>query len=71
MGAYGAYLGCLSSDVYMAAVRTLPYHVAVAREYQSALDIRQQLAVTLLVLLLDPADLFEQQRYFLWLLYPS
>ena len=60
MGTHGADLGGLLAHMDMAAVAALPNHVAVAGEHQSALYIGQQLAIALLVLLLNLRHLFKQ-----------
>ena len=56
MIAHGADFGGLLADHDVAAVAALPDHVAVAGEDHTGLHIAQQLAVSLLVSLLDPAD---------------
>ena len=45
----------------MAAVGTLPDHIAVSGEHQAPLHVGQQLAVTLLMLLLDLGNFGEQE----------
>ena len=49
------------ADVDVAAVSADPDHVAVSREYDAFLDVREQLSVALLVLLLNQRDLLEQE----------
>ena len=43
----------------MSAVSTLPYHITLAREYYCILDVLQQLAIALLMVLLDSPHLFK------------
>ena len=50
-----------STSPYVAAVAALPDHVAVPGEHQAALHIGQQLAVALLVLLLDLGHFLKQE----------
>ena len=60
MCANGANLGCVLANVDVAAVAALPEHIAVAGEYDAALDVLEQLAVALLMLLLDRTNAVEQ-----------
>ena len=48
MCANGAYFRSLLANNNVAAVRALPDHVAITREDQTALNVSEQLAVTLL-----------------------
>ena len=48
------------ADVDVAAVSADPDHVAVSREDDALFNVREQLSVALLVLLLDRRDLLEQ-----------
>ncbi len=61
MGADGADLGRLLADVDVAAVRALPDAVAVAREDEPVLQVREQLAIPLLVLLFDGGDALKER----------
>ena len=61
MGADGAHNGSLLAHDDVAAVSALPDHVAVSGEYEAALDVGDELSVSLLVLLLDSADFFKEQ----------
>ena len=61
MGAHGADLGGLLAHVDVAAVAALPDHVPVPGEHQAALHIGQQLAVAVLVLLLDLGHFLKQE----------
>ena len=62
MGTDRALLWGLRADVEVPAVAAFPDLVAVAGEHQAALHVLQQLAVTLLVGLLDLAHLLKQGR---------
>src|SRR3712207_1198595 len=53
MCAYRAHLRCLLAHYHMATVAADPDSVAVAREYEGILDVLEQLAIALLVALLD------------------
>ena len=53
MLAHWAELRSLLADYNVAAVDALPHHVAVAREYQFALNVGQELAIAGFVLSLD------------------
>ena len=59
MVTYGAYFGCLLTDHDMAAVGTLPDHVAILREHPFLLDVIEQLTIAGLVLCLDFGDTFK------------
>ena len=59
MVAGGTNLRCLLADNDMPAVAALPDHITLAREYHSILDVLQQLAIALLVMLLDGTHEFE------------
>ena len=59
MVAGGTDLGSLLADDDMAAVAALPDHIAFAREYNSILDVLQQLAIAFLVMFLDGAYEFK------------
>ena len=61
MIAYGALDRCLLADNDVSAVRALPNCVAIAGEYEVALYVRKKLAVSLLVMLLDLADLLKEE----------
>jgi hypothetical protein len=54
-------LRSLLADNDMAAIAALPDHVLIARENDTLLDIAQELTVTLLMSLLDSADLLEKE----------
>ena len=56
-----AKLRSLLADDDMAAIAALPDHVLIAREYDTLLDVAKKLAITLLVSLLDSADLLEKE----------
>ena len=60
MSAYRADLGSLLADHNVAAVAALPDRIAFLGEYQAVLHIRQKLSVSLLMLLLDSRNAFEQ-----------
>ena len=60
MIANGALCGSLLADYDVTAVSALPYGVALAGEYEVALYVRKKLAVSLLVVLLDLADLLKE-----------
>ena len=61
MSADGAHLGGLLAHHDVATVGALPDHIAVAGEDQTTLDVGDQLAIALLVLLLDLGDLLKQE----------
>ena len=57
--ANGALVGCRLADNNMSAVGALPDTVAVTRENDLILDVLQEFAIALLVVLLDSTDLLE------------